>query len=127
MLFGENRSYHRWANALNELVQNINYSHYVGLQFYPVKMSMEVSFTTHSHIIGRTGANINTVMKETMTKIHFPDQNRVVGEKKSNEVTISGELINVETARRRIRVCKILSLNQHVRVHFRLVVDLYIL
>ncbi|KAK4021086.1 protein bicaudal C homolog 1 [Daphnia magna] len=72
-------------------------------RFYPVKMSMEVSFTTHSHIIGRTGANINTVMKETMTKIHFPDQNRVVGEKKSNEVTISGELINVETARRRIR------------------------
>ncbi len=65
---------------------------------------MEVSFTTHSHIIGRAGTNINTVMKETSTKIHFPDENRVAGEKKSNEVTISGELVNVETARRRIRV-----------------------
>ena len=73
-------------------------------QFYPVKMFMEVSFTTHSHIIGRAGANINSVMKETVTKIHFPDQNRVAGEKKSNQVTVSGELINVETARRRIRV-----------------------
>lgn len=67
-------------------------------------MSIEVSFTAHSHIIGRAGANINTVMKETCTKIHFPDQNRVAGEKKSNEVTISGELINVEKARSRIRV-----------------------
>ncbi|XP_046644373.1 protein bicaudal C homolog 1-like [Daphnia pulicaria] len=72
-------------------------------RFYPVKLSMEVSFTTHSHIIGRAGTNINTVMKETSTKIHFPDENRVAGEKKSNEVTISGELVNVETARRRIR------------------------
>ncbi|XP_057371261.1 protein bicaudal C homolog 1-like [Daphnia carinata] len=72
-------------------------------RFYPVKLSMEVSFTTHSHIIGRAGTNINTVMTETSTKIHFPDQNRVAGEKKSNEVTISGELNNVETARRRIR------------------------
>ena len=76
------------------------------LQFYPVKLSMEVSFTTHSHIIGRAGTNINAVMKETCTKIHFPDENRVAGEKKSNEVTISGELIHVETARRRIRVCR---------------------
>lgn len=67
-------------------------------------MSMEVSFTTHSHIIGRAGANINSVMNETSTKIHFPDQNRIAGERKSNEVTVSGELINVEMARRRIRV-----------------------
>ena len=74
------------------------------MQFYPVKMSMEVSFTTHSHIIGRAGSIINTVMHETLTKIHFPDENRVPGEKKSNEVTISGELINAERARRRIRV-----------------------
>ena len=65
---------------------------------------MEVSFTTHSHIIGRCGANINKVMQETLTQVHFPDQNRIPGEKKSNEVTIFGELINVETARRRIRV-----------------------
>lgn len=68
-------------------------------------MSMEVSFTAHSHIIGRAGSNINSVMKETSTKIHFPDENRMPGEKKSNEVTISGEMVNVEKARRRIRVC----------------------
>jgi len=67
-------------------------------------MSMEVSFTTHSHIIGRGGQCINSIMNETNTKIHLPDENRLVGEKKSNEVTISGELIGVETARRRIRV-----------------------
>lgn len=65
---------------------------------------MEVSYTTHSHIIGRGGTNINHVMQETSTKIHFPDQNRVVGEKKSNEVTISGDLVNVDNARRRLRV-----------------------
>ena len=65
---------------------------------------MEVAFTSHSHIIGRGGKLINSVMKETMTKIHFPDENRMVGEKKSNAVTIAGELLNVETARRRIRV-----------------------
>ena len=47
-------------------------------------MSMEVSFTIHSHIIGRGGQNINAVMKETKTKIHFPDGNRIAGEKKSN-------------------------------------------
>lgn len=74
------------------------------MQYYPVKMCMEVSYTTHSHIIGRGGANINHVMEETATKIHFPDQNRVIGEKKSNEVTISGELVNVDAARRRLRV-----------------------
>jgi len=73
-------------------------------RFYPVKMSMEVSFTIHSHIIGRGGQNINAVMKETKTKIHFPDGNRIAGEKKSNTVTLAGELQNVEMARQRIRM-----------------------
>ena len=45
---------------------------------------MEVSFTIHSHIIGRGGQNINTIMKQTSTKVHFPDGNRIAGEKKSN-------------------------------------------
>ena len=53
-------------------------------QYYPVKISMEVSFTIHSHIIGRGGQNINTIMRQTSTKVHFPDGNRIVGEKKSN-------------------------------------------
>ncbi len=110
VLFGKNGSSHLttqrfFSNELNE------YLLMIWLQFYPVKLSMEVSFTTHSHIIGRAGTNINTVMKETSTKIHFPDENRVAGEKKSNEVTISGELVNVETARRRIRVCMLIYFN----------------
>lgn len=67
-------------------------------------MSIEVPFTSHSHIIGRGGQLINSVMKETTTKIHFPDENRMTGEKKSNVVTIAGELANVEEARQYIRV-----------------------
>ena len=51
-----------------------------------VKVSLEVPHMWHSFIIGRAGHNINSVMKETCTKIHFPDQNRIAGHKKSNQV-----------------------------------------
>lgn len=50
----------------------------------PIKVSIEVSHTVHSHIIGRGGQQINALMKETSTKIHFPDENRIAGERKSN-------------------------------------------
>lgn len=65
---------------------------------------MEISYPSHSHIIGRGGQNVNKVMNETRTKIHFPDENRQAGEEKSNLVTIDGELGAVEKARQRIRV-----------------------
>ena len=47
-------------------------------QINPVKMSIEVSYTSHSHIIGKGGRNINAIMRETATKVHFPDENRLM-------------------------------------------------
>lgn len=65
---------------------------------------MEVSYTFHSHLIGRSGQNINRLMEETDTRIHFPDRNRMTGEPKSNNVVIRGQMSNLEKARQRIRV-----------------------
>jgi hypothetical protein len=65
---------------------------------------MEVSYTFHSHLIGRSGQNINRVMEDTETRIHFPDRNRIAGESKSNSVVIRGPIANLENARQRIRV-----------------------
>ena len=70
----------------------------------PATLSMEVSFTFHSHLIGRSGQNVNRVMDETGTRIHFPDRNRIVGEFKCNNVIIRGSMANIELARTRIRV-----------------------
>lgn len=67
-------------------------------------MSMEVSYPFHSHLIGRSGQNINKVMKETGTRIHFPDRNRISGQSKSNTVVIRGQLGDLENARQRLRV-----------------------
>ncbi|XP_046647006.1 protein bicaudal C homolog 1-B-like [Daphnia pulicaria] len=66
-------------------------------------LSMEVSYTFHSHLIGRSGQNINRVMEDTETRIHFPDRNRIAGESKSNSVVIRGPIANLENARQRIR------------------------
>ena len=65
---------------------------------------MEVSFPYHSHLIGRCGQNVNRVMDESGTRIHFPDRNRIVGEYKCNNVIIRGPIANIEQARIRIRV-----------------------
>ncbi|XP_057370442.1 protein bicaudal C homolog 1-like isoform X1 [Daphnia carinata] len=67
-------------------------------------LSMEVSYTFHSHLIGRSGQNINRLMEETGTRIHFPDRNRITGEPKCNNVVIRGQLPNLEKARQRIRM-----------------------
>ncbi|KAK4018783.1 hypothetical protein OUZ56_000825 [Daphnia magna] len=67
-------------------------------------LSMEVSYTFHSHLIGRSGQNINRLMEETDTRIHFPDRNRMTGEPKCNNVVIRGQLSNLEKARQRIRM-----------------------
>ncbi|XP_057379746.1 protein bicaudal C homolog 1-B-like [Daphnia carinata] len=66
-------------------------------------LSIEVSYPFHSHLIGRSGQNINRTMKETGTRIHFPDRNRISNEVKSNSVMIRGEPANLENARQRIR------------------------
>ena len=65
---------------------------------------MEVSYTDHSHIIGRGGNTISRVMEETRCHVHFPDSNRTNQTEKSNLVTVAGELTGVEMARARIRV-----------------------
>jgi hypothetical protein len=74
------------------------------LQVQSATLSIEVSYPFHSHLIGRSGQNINRVMEETETRIHFPDRNRIAGESKSNSVIIRGPLANLENACQRIRV-----------------------
>ncbi|XP_075229841.1 protein bicaudal C [Lycorma delicatula] len=68
-----------------------------------VTMKLDVSYTDHSHIIGKGGQIIKKVMEETGCHIHFPDSNRNNPLEKSNQVSIAGEIKNVENARARIR------------------------
>ncbi|KAJ8405285.1 hypothetical protein AAFF_G00322760 [Aldrovandia affinis] len=76
-----------------------------------VTLKMDVTHTEHSHVIGKGGGNIKKVMEVTACHIHFPDSNRhcVTGEKSnqvlspSNQVSIAGPVLGVESARRRIR------------------------
>ncbi|VDO74880.1 unnamed protein product [Schistosoma mattheei] len=68
-----------------------------------VTLKIDVSHTNHSHVIGRYGWNIKTIMMITQCRIHFPDSNRNSSIIKSNQVSISGQLENVEKARRIIR------------------------
>ena len=74
------------------------------LQTPSATLFMEVSYPFHSHLIGRSGKNINLLMEETGTRIHFPDGNRISGQVKSNGIVIRGEIVNLEIARQRIRV-----------------------
>jgi len=68
-----------------------------------VTMKMDVSYTDHSHIIGKGGNTIRRVMAETSCHIHFPDSNRSNPNEKSNQVSIAGEMSGVERARARVR------------------------
>ncbi|EFA07761.1 Protein bicaudal C-like Protein [Tribolium castaneum] len=68
-----------------------------------VTMKMDISYTDHSHIIGRGGLSIKRVMEETQCHVHFPDSNRSNPMEKSNQVSISGDLEGVENARSRVR------------------------
>ncbi|KAJ9585438.1 hypothetical protein L9F63_002769, partial [Diploptera punctata] len=68
-----------------------------------VTLKMDVSYTDHSHIIGKAGMTIRKVMEDTGCHIHFPDSNRSNPTEKSNQVSIAGELENVEKARARVR------------------------
>ena len=52
-----------------------------------VTMKMDVSYTDHSHIIGKGGNTIRRVMAETNCHIHFPDSNRSNPNEKSNQVS----------------------------------------
>lgn len=69
-----------------------------------ITMKLDVSYTDHSHIIGRGGLTIKKVMEETGCHVHFPDSNRSVNAEKSNQVSVAGSLLGLERARYRIRV-----------------------
>ena len=68
-----------------------------------ITMKLDVSFTDHSHIIGKGGSTIRKVMADTDCHIHFPDSNRSNISEKSNQVSIAGESQGVERARESIR------------------------
>ncbi|XP_069700083.1 protein bicaudal C [Periplaneta americana] len=68
-----------------------------------VQLKLDVSYTDHSHIIGKGGHTIKRVMQETSCHIHFPDSNRTNVNEKSNQVSIAGQLEGVEQARAQIR------------------------
>ncbi|KAK9505694.1 hypothetical protein O3M35_009686 [Rhynocoris fuscipes] len=68
-----------------------------------VNMKIDVSYTDHSHIIGRGGLTIKKVMEDTGCHIHFPDSNRNNAHEKSNQVSIAGEVWGVEKARAKVR------------------------
>jgi protein bicaudal C len=69
-----------------------------------VTLKLDVSHTDHSHIIGKGGKIIQSVMDSTSCHIHFPDCNRNNTQEKSNQVTIAGTCFwNVEQARQLIR------------------------
>ncbi len=65
---------------------------------------MDVSYTEHSHVIGKGGNIIKKVMEDTGCHIHFPDSNRGSQQEKSNQVSIAGQVSGVEKARYKIRV-----------------------
>ncbi|XP_068721063.1 protein bicaudal C homolog 1-B-like [Montipora capricornis] len=68
-----------------------------------VTLNMHVSHTDHSHILGKGGGNIKQVMQDTGCHIHFPDSNRGATNEKSNQVSIAGQPLGVESARQQIR------------------------
>ncbi|XP_026463078.1 protein bicaudal C-like isoform X2 [Ctenocephalides felis] len=68
-----------------------------------VTMKLDVSYTEHSHIIGKGGLTIKKVMDETGCHIHFPDSNRSNPNEKSNQVSIAGDIAGVEKARASLR------------------------
>jgi len=69
-----------------------------------ITLKMDVAHTDHSHVIGKGGSNIKSVMRATECHIHFPDSNRNINvTEKSNQVSIAGQPSGVEEARKRIR------------------------
>lgn len=70
-----------------------------------VTIKLDVAHTEHSHLIGRSGHCVKAMMFDTSCHIHFPDSNRAPNViEKSNQVSVSGRPMDVERARKRIRV-----------------------
>lgn len=99
--------------ASNENLENIDDDLSFRLQqSNRVTMKLDVSYTDHSHIIGKGGLTIKRVMEETGCHIHFPDSNRSNHQEKSNQVSIAGEMEGVERARARVRVSREIHLDR---------------
>ena len=82
-----------------------------------VTLKVDVSHFDHSHIIGKGGKRISTIMASTETHIHFPDVNKISSEAKSNQVTIAGNsLSKAEQARQMIRDNLPLTISFNVEV-----------
>jgi protein bicaudal C len=71
----------------------------------PVEMSLEISTQHHSAVLGLRSTNLSTIMRETCTKILFPDAEdpNIASLKKSN-VRIIGEIDQVYMARQQLVV-----------------------
>ncbi|XP_076045895.1 protein bicaudal C isoform X2 [Oratosquilla oratoria] len=71
-----------------------------------VTMKLDISWTHHSHIIGKGGNTIRPVVRKTGVNVHFPDSNKNSESSKSNQVSINcrgEELAGLEEARGAIR------------------------
>ncbi|CAH8678600.1 unnamed protein product [Schistosoma rodhaini] len=95
--------FNRTNTILGSGTLSSNYNNHLNKTIKRVTLKIDVSHTNHSHIIGRYGWNIKTIMMSTQCRIHFPDSNRNSSIIKSNQVSITGQLENVEKARRIIR------------------------
>jgi len=83
-----------------------------------VTLKLDISYGDHSHIIGKGGKRIQSIMNSTETHIHFPDCNRNELEMKSNQVTITGNsLRKAEEARQMIRQHLPLTISFNVEVN----------
>lgn len=88
---------HDVANAKQKILS------YLEIKSSRVTLKIDVSYTDHSHIIGKGGKSIKQVMDETQCHIHFPDSNRSNPIEKSNQVSIAGDIRGVERARAGVR------------------------
>ena len=69
-----------------------------------ITLKMDVSNTGHSHIIGKRGKTVNSVMSEMDCRIHFPDSNLSNPYEKNNKVSIFGDDVKgIEKARAKVR------------------------
>ncbi|XP_043198952.1 protein bicaudal C homolog 1-like [Amphibalanus amphitrite] len=67
-------------------------------------LKVDVSYTDHSHMIGVGGKCSKDLSNRTNCHIHFPDCNKQADCDKSNCVSLSGEIPNIEYARIGVRL-----------------------
>jgi len=90
-----------WARNVYTL--NLTMFSFVMQQSNRVTLKMEVSYTDHSHIIGRGGNTISRVMEDTHCHVHFPGGH--------GTISIRGSLDSVLQARLMLMVFVNICLN----------------